>query len=101
MADIKLPDWAKSIKVWTITMVGITATGAAGMMVRPGIEWVATYDLRKEVAANKLKSFSDMQEIKLRLTSIEKKLDGRDTEIIALALEAWDKKQARIARNNP
>lgn len=99
----RLPDWAYSIKNWTIAMVGITATVAAGAMIRPGIEWAVTYDLRKRVDNNALNIYSKTAMIETRLTNIEELLkdrdEKRDKELLEMAFQAWETKlKDRLAK---
>jgi len=99
----KLPPWVKKARNWGLAMGALVATGTAGTMVRPVLEWTFTYDLRKRVNDNALNIYSKTAMIETRLTNIENLLkdrdEKRDKELLKMAFRVWEgKEKDRLAR---
>lgn len=98
----KLPPWVKKARNWGLAMGALVATGTAGTMVRPVLEWTFTYDLRKRVDNNSLNIYSKTALIETRLANIEKILqtrdESRDKELLEMAFKVWNQRNSELAR---
>lgn len=98
----KLPPWVKKARNWGLAMGALVATGTAGTMVRPVLEWTFTYDLRKRVADNALNIYSKTAMIETRLANIENILqtrdEVRDKELLEMAFKVWNQRNPELAR---
>lgn len=93
------------LKKYLFIMGAVTVTITAGMAAQPVGEFIFTWKLREKVAINSLSIFSQNQETNRRLKAIETTLkgftDNRDKQLVALALQAFNAEQQRLAKLNP